>query len=41
MEESKVFINKTKEARHFKTLDCQNAKFETLCMKKYGWLLKP
>ena len=30
MEESKVFINKTKEARHIKTLDCQKAKFERL-----------
>ena len=36
MEESKVFINRTKEARHFKTLDWHKAKFEQLCMKNKG-----
>ena len=33
MEESKVFINKTKEARHFETIDCQKAQFERLWEK--------
>ena len=35
-EESKVFINRTKEVRHFKTLDQHKAKFEQLCMKNKG-----
>ena len=33
MEECKVFMNETKEARHFNTLEWQKAKFERLCMK--------
>ena len=33
MEESKAFINKTREAGHLKTLDYQKAKFEMLWMK--------
>ena len=36
MEESKVFINKTKEARHVKTLDHQKVKLERLWMKNKG-----
>ena len=36
MEESKVFMNKTKEARHFKTLDHQKAKFERLWLRNKG-----
>ena len=35
-EESKVFINRVKEARHFKTLDWHKAKFEQLCKKNKG-----
>ena len=33
MEEYEVFMNGTKETRHFKTLEWQKAKFERLCMK--------
>ena len=36
MEESKVFINKTTDARHLKTLDYQKAEFERLWMKNKG-----
>ena len=33
IEECKEFMNKIKEARHFKTLEWQKPKFERLCMK--------
>ena len=36
MEESMVFINITREARHVQTTDCQKAKFERLLMKNKG-----
>ena len=33
MEECIEFINKKRESRHLKTLECQIAKFERLCQK--------
>ena len=33
MEECKVFMNKTREAKHVKTIYCQKAKFERLWLK--------
>ena len=36
MEEWKVFMNKTREARHLKTIDHEKAKFERLYLKNKG-----
>ena len=36
MDESQVFINRTKKARHFKTLEWQKAEFERLGMRSKG-----
>ena len=36
MEESKLFMNCLREARHNKSLDCQKSKFERLWMKDKG-----
>ena len=36
LEECKEMMNKTREARHLQTMNCQKDKFERLCLKNKG-----